>query len=557
MRKPACGTEVPSNPSMALRRSSQLAGRRRTTDSLGHGPIHAGKTPIPHQQLIALTRRAQHRQNEQRGAFRVHKLPCSGGTRGPQYATRIWPTYPEPTTLSISGTKTISTPQDSSGIAGGSLEAGRSRNSWLLTWSNSTPQTGARLAPNRRLRRASRISQKSTLTCWKGTSLSTGVAQQSAYPGPPQDKRLARKMWRIRCSVSWMLTCRCCTERASAFIRLQETMLKEREDYSLLLPNLAIQLTSRLKEYGPLRSDTVVSLGPDSERAPPLAEDPSDFFVEDPNIWSYAMISNWSAAESAMGIENHHAPYLTPRGLQICLPPAVDGSTRVMSKRFDTYRRTMNFCIIIGLSGSPVGRNYVRTRAFDLVPRDGVTRREKFVHRFQSICIIHLSKRSLTHRSTHNAITGPQNASLWWTIDTASLSRIMDVEWLEKPYDALAIGPELWHRVLALRWCTRAPGETEPFLLAVGDHWAAVLYESECRRKGIKIRALQSSGGSSLEAMLVALREKVPRSGPDRVYVRLREMAVGVSYRKIATDEDYNTLTLTAHPRAGMNENRT
>ncbi|CAI0644286.1 unnamed protein product [Colletotrichum noveboracense] len=346
-------------------------------------------------------------------------------------------------------------------------------------------------------------------------------------------------------------------EGKRAFIRLQETMLKEREDYSLLLPNLAIQLTSRLKEYGPLRSDTVVSLGPDSERAPPLAEDPSDFFVEDPNIWSYARISNWSAAESAMGIENHHAPYLTSRGLQICLPPAVDGSIRVMSKRFDTYCRTMNFCIVIGLSGSSVGRNYVRTRAFDLVPRDGVTRREKFVHRFQSICIIHLSKRSLTHRSTHSAITGPQDASPWWTIDTASLSRIMDVEWLEKPYDALAIGPELWHRVLALGWCTRAPGETEPFLLAVGDHWAAVLYESECRRRGIKIRALQSSGGSSLEAMLVALREKVSRKGPDRVYVRLREMAVGVSYRKIGTDEDYNTLTLTAHPRAGMNENRT
>ncbi|KAF9870253.1 het domain-containing protein [Colletotrichum karsti] len=338
-------------------------------------------------------------------------------------------------------------------------------------------------------------------------------------------------------------------EGKRAFMRLQEAMLKEREDYSLLLPNLATYITAMLRETVSPPGDVTVSLGEDSSRAPPLAEDPSDFRVEDPSIWSYAMVDYWTATESAMGTESHHAPYLSPRGLQICLRPGgepggANDSKRLMSRRFDTYCRTMNHCIFIGLSGSPIGSNFVRTRAFDLVPFDGRDRswKRNIINRFQSICILQLGTRALTHRSQRNLRLGEGVSSSGWIVDASSLSTL-EMVWFDELDDNLAIGPEIWQRVVAMGWCYGAPGEAGPFLFAVGDHWSAILTQSECRSRGI----VTGNSERCTAAMTDAIRTKVSEKGPDRQFIRLREVVIQVTFRNTGADEAIGTLTLTAH----------
>ncbi|KAF6837795.1 het domain-containing protein [Colletotrichum plurivorum] len=310
-------------------------------------------------------------------------------------------------------------------------------------------------------------------------------------------------------------------EGSDAFLRLQRAMIMESEDYSLLLPGLASHITSRLKAGGTL-SDVGGDSWEDTQRGSPLADEPYAFFVEDPDIWSYAEIENYSGQYSGFDNAHHHAPYFTPRELEICLSrvDTLAAGGQGETERYETHCKTRGHRIIIRLFADVVlGDRYLCRfrRGYDLLLYDDD---DDLDTQFTSICILNLPRLEI------EVAISPQ----YTAVDTTNLSSVLDIEW-DPEYPKIMWLAEQKHLVLAVGWCTRAPGETAAFALVIGDHWAVVVSESELLQRFGAPRATFAPGISSgwwfawVLSRLWHFRG-VPDRGPDRILIRLREIAI-------------------------------
>ncbi|KAF6818702.1 het domain-containing protein [Colletotrichum sojae] len=338
-------------------------------------------------------------------------------------------------------------------------------------------------------------------------------------------------------------------EGSEAFLRLQRAMIMECEDYSLLLPGLAFHITSRLKAGGKL-GDIDWDPWEDTQRGSPLADEPDAFFVEYPDVWSYAELESYSGQDSYAQLHNnsgqysgfdiahHHAPYFTPRGLEICLShvDTLGAGGPGETARYETHCKTRGHRIIIRLFLDVVLRGGYLCRfrrGYDLLP---YKYDDDLDTKFTSICILNLP------RLETKATASPQ----YTAVDTTNLSSVLNIEWAPE-YPQMKWLSRSNRLVLAVGWCTRAPGETGPFALVIGDHWAVVVPGSELVRRYSFLTPRMSSGSRPSWKDLSMLWDfiEVPDRGPDRILIRLREISILATFRKTGGWEGDHTLKLT------------
>ncbi|KAK6215820.1 HET domain-containing protein [Colletotrichum tabaci] len=338
-------------------------------------------------------------------------------------------------------------------------------------------------------------------------------------------------------------------EGKHAFVRLQEAVMKEREDYTLMLGGLATYIIHRIgsRKSGSLLSISDISMPGDWEYSPPLAESPSSFLVQDPDVWSYGLIHSGSTKPPFEAESDHESPSLSPRGLRVSLPQCFVGDSQPRwfeSQWFDTRCMTREYHILILLEPSRHDKLCYRRyeRAYALARPSEVSYKGTpgfFIVRPASI-FGHWS-----FSAGHGRLDVPKPE---WTLDASAMSPDLEVEWLHGNFaHSLGVGYKGLIEVVALGWCARAAGEQEGFLLVFGNDWGHVVHETEMSDRGVAIDEIRAGSG-------VALQRAVPIAGKfkhsDRVVLHLRTTAILASFRRRGSSEEHRTLKLTTSQKA-------